>query len=431
MRKSILIFAVAFLLLMLVPSAFAGSFFTVMDTKDVNGSIAFDLRNDFGSDIIPDAEGAHGGYLVFQYDGENISVLSSSVLRIRPERTGTVVLDKALPTSGYINISIIYYETDGVSYPPETYPVFASNGLTLKSFSSGTGRQYSNDTLFVTFSMKADGETDISSIDVDVLDNPQYFIYETKSAPNKMNKGDERDFTITFKPQKSMPDTIIYTTVYIPIFVSYKYVDGLASTQRFNESVIVMNEDKVKGTEPPKMNAKLDMPKTLKQGESADVKVYLYNSNTGGHSACNVKLSLGSSDGKVSIPIQTITPLNNKIEPTAYYPADPLETFAINTADTIASGMYSLTLTVDYEDCDWKFEESFTSSVEFEVISDATNTTTDTEDATTDTEDTTTQTDEETTDAESTLIFYLTLGLLVAVVVFLVVHFLQMWSRYA
>lgn len=444
MRRSPFILIITVLFLMLTPIAFAGDILDVIDTKNVNGSIGLYIKNELGNqNMLPDAEGAKAGFLVFRHGDENITVKSGSVKRLRPDQTGLVILDKAWPTIKYINLTIDYDDGMGGTYPTETAYVFAKPGLTLKSTSIGNDPQFSNETLTMTLTFKVEGGDDVKSIDVDILQNPRYFIYESKSVPGKMEMGETRDFVFTFKPQNNMEDTMITTTSSLPLFISYRYFNQSAS-QRINESVMVFNEDKVSGDEPPVIRAKLEVPTTITQGDSAIVSAYIYNSNTGGHPASGLSLTLSAEDD--IIPLHTIIPAETKLDPTAAYSSTPITTFNITIPEGTTPKTYTLTLRVNYTDFEWRFVKgSITKTTTFEVLAKEpepladTNTTanqTTNQTSTTPIEpvinDTTTAAPtEQEPPVESPILFYVSLALLLAIVVLLSMHLLGVYTRYA
>ena len=431
--KKIIVFAVIISLL-LAAQCFATTFVSLQKTENVNGSIGLYLKNERSFDIHPDSTEYSYKYLIFSIGDENLSVIDA-MPEIEPDETRRVVLNKTWPSSGYIKINVTYDDGEGSRYKSDELVVF-SDSLSKASVDFGGGKHFSNETLSMTIKLKA-GDADAKSINYEFVSVPKYFSLETDSLPGSVPAGEERDFIFTFKPLSAMDEATVYAPIYFPLKVSYTYF-GFETYDIFNESVTLFNEAQVKGSDVPFIRLKLIAPSEIIAGESASIKVYAFNDNGGGNSACDVNFTLTSDKDSISIPVSKIVP-GEKLESKADFLNEPSATFEISTSKGAALGKVKLKMEVSYRDCILRFMDSESIEKEIEIKAEAEKVET-TEEANETVEVIVMNITTEETPTETTTVdeveegrgfkFYLLLGLIGAVVLFFVVHILRVRSQY-
>jgi len=431
--KRILIFTVVFALLLSAP-VLGATFVSLQGTENVDGSIGLYLENEKPFDIHPDYKEYDDSYLVFSYNGSNITIVDSPSTLSEGEK-GLVVLDKAWPTSGYIKLNITYRDSGSV-YEQDSLVVFSKKGLTKKSVSFGEGRKFYNETLKLTLTLKGSGDEDAKNIHYGFVSLSDYYNLQSHSIPGRVPMGEELEFKFTFKPAENLEDTVIYKTMYFPLKVTYTYY-GFNTFEIFNESITVFNDEQVKGGDVPTIRIKIETPSEIIAGESALVKVYAYNNNTGGHTAEAINFTLSTGEGTISIPIHTILPGEN-LEPKADFLSEPSATFNISTSKNTPIGKVKLNLKVSYKDSILRFTDSKNIEKEITIVKEQeeeqeeeeVEEEEEPEEEETEVEEEETTEEEEEKEPKSAFNFYLILGIIAAVMIFIVVHILRVRSQY-
>lgn len=353
---------VALAFLFVIPIVQAGTVITMVDAVNANGSIGLYLRNELGVTIFTDNTKNDRNVLTFTVNGSNISINSDkSDSEVPKGLTKFIVLNKAWPAGGYYTVDITYRDAGGGYYPKDTYTLFAKPPLSLASYSISPSRVLSNQTrVMYTAKISGSGEASVSNINFQLLANPKYYLMSNSKIPGALSAGATADLELTFdKDSQTFPDTVIYTTVYVPMQFTYKSM-GFEGTQTFNTSFVIFNSA-TSVSQSPKMNARIAVPESAEPGQKVAIPVYAWNSNVGGNPACNANLTLTSDSSDLSIPINKIAPggeFKGRVEETA----DPTATFTVEVSPSTKSGSYKLTMTVDYQDCTWKSTDFFVKS---------------------------------------------------------------------
>ncbi|HIK02998.1 TPA: hypothetical protein H1012_04105 [archaeon] len=355
-NKTILLLIIVFLFL--VPAVHAGSVITVTEFVNANGSIGIYLRNELGVTIYTDSIKNDRSSLTYTVNGTNVTInADKSDSEIPRDFTKFVVLNKEWPSSGYYNVDITFRDAGGGLYPKDTYVLFAKPPLALLSESITPTKVLSNTSkLTYTAKIQASGENSVSSINFDLVKNPKYFIISDSKIPGALSKGATADIIITFeKDGQAMPDTVVYTTLFIPMRFTYNTM-GFEGSQIFNTSFVMFNTLTTSG-QFPVMEARIAVPaETVQPGQEVSIPVYVWNSNVGGNNACNVTLTLTSNSTDVAIP-SNIIPIDGDFKGRIEEMPDPTATFTADISSSAKSGDYKLSLNILYTDCSWKNEE--------------------------------------------------------------------------
>ncbi len=344
----ILLSIVAFLFL--TPIVHAGSVVTVTDAVNANGSIGLYIKNELGVLIYTDSTQNDRTVLSFSVNGSNTTInTEKSALELPKEQTKFVVLNKEWPAGGYYNVDITYRDAGGGLYPKETYTLFAKSPISLEVITIEPTKIFSNVSR-VTYKakVKASCEASVSNINFRLISNPKYYLIEDSKTPGALSQGSSSDMQLIFdRDDRSFPDTVIYTTVYIPFEFTYSTM-GFQGQQSFNYSFVIFNAVSSAGV-VPKLDAKISVPESAEPGKTVSVPVYVWNSNVGGNSACNVTLKLSSNSSGVSIQSPDSS-VEGELKGRVDANETPSATFDVAVSDSAASGNYALSLRIDYVD---------------------------------------------------------------------------------
>ncbi|HIK01916.1 TPA: hypothetical protein H1008_02270 [archaeon] len=347
MKRIAIITIIVFLLLS--SSAYAGSILTISNASMENGSIVLHIKNEVSSVMYTNSSKHSTESLSFMVDGNSVNIKSSEANDIAYGSTKKVVLDSTWPTTGAKLINVTYTDSASTSYPSEFWVVFAQKGLVKIDYSYSPSIADTDSDLIATFTLKSSSEAAITSLDIDIPNNPRYFFVDSKGFPNSMSAGDEREFKIYLKSTgSSMSDTTIYTTAYLAINVTYAYL-GYNDELSLNESIIVFNPLKVSTL--PHVMTKMEGPQSSEQGTTAEIKAFAWNDKEGSNKGCSLSLSLSSDESRLSIPVTTIIPGEDLVH-TYAVPADSLGTFKVEIPSDLSDGEYYLTLKGSYKDCE-------------------------------------------------------------------------------
>ncbi len=339
--------------------AHAGTVLSVTDAVNINGSIGLYLKNELGITIKTDSTKETVNVVTFFINGSNTTIdVARSASELPKGLVKLVVLNAAWPSGGHYNVNITYRDAGGGFYPEEHYVFFAKPPLILTGSSTNPTRVLSNNTKIIyTTKLTAAGEADVSNINFELLANPKYYTLSGTNSPGALSKGANSDIVLTFERDgQSFPDTVVYTTVFVPMKFTYKTM-GFESSQTFNDSFVLFSSSSSVSL-LPKMNARIAVPEYAEKGNSVSIPIYIWNSNVGGHSGCSVNATLAASSSDLSIPISTILP-GTEFKGRIDEPEEPAINFTVNIANSTASGDYKLTLTTSYQDCEWKSYDSF------------------------------------------------------------------------
>ncbi len=365
MKKYILI-SVLFATLVIANAVSAGAVVTINDVTNINGSIGVYLKNEYYPKIFIDTTQRTASILTFYIDGIRAPVDGAhSIESLSPGGEGLVVLKSAWPEKGYQNLSIAYTDGSGISnYPHEWAAVFSKPALTVKSVETTPAKIYTNGTVTVKIRVVA-GDRDIGSLNSELVTQPKYFQLSESNVPAFIKAGSEKEFVFNFNPSgQQMPETIIYSTSYVPLKLTYTYY-GTSASSVMNKSFIVLNRFATRGL-LPQLGLKLEMPSEIVQGSTTNISVYTWNSVLKSNKLCDLNLTLTADNSAIEIPVRTVItadPLDGRTD----IPEDPAAVFLVNTKDSTPVQKYSLTVLGNYKDCDWKIPDTGSKSISFEV----------------------------------------------------------------
>ncbi|HIJ98405.1 TPA: hypothetical protein H1005_00485, partial [archaeon] len=368
MKKSLLL-SLLIASLLIANAASAGTVVTITKLVNTEGNIGLYIRNEFYPKMFTDSALRNASTLTFHLDGVRAPVDGSkSAESISPGDERLVVLRSPWPTSTFQNLSIVYTDGSGTSnYPVESILVFAKPALTVKEVITEPPHIFTNASVTIRLKMLAAGDKDVSSINVNVLNQPKYFQITDMSNPAFLKVGEEKEFIFKFKQSgEKMPETIIYSTSYFPVELSYSYY-GYPVKTVINQTFVVLNRLTTQGL-IPKLDFKLDVPPEIERGNSTNLMVYAWNSISGSNKICDVNLTLTADDASIEISEGT-TFLPGPYEGRADIPEDPVTTFLIKTSPSTTSKQHTLTAGASYIDCDWKIPDKKSKSINFEVKS--------------------------------------------------------------
>lgn len=369
MKKLALLVAIFAAFLFIIPFAHAGSIITVTKSENINGSIGLYIRNELGVQIKTDNTKDSTNVLSFSVNGSNVSVDSDRTPEgISKGMEALVVLRYSWPAGGYYQVDVTYKDAGGGFYPKETHALIAKQPISAGQITIEPEKVLSNYSKIVfTMPVSWTGEDSISNINFELVAPPKYFRLSDSKYPGALSKGATSNIVLTFeRTDASFEDTIVYTTVFVPIKLTYRTL-GFDSSQLFNESFVIFNS-KTYTSDIPKMNARIDIPSEIERGKNTNVNVYVWNSNVGGHNACNATLTVSTNNPYVQIPASTAAPSGQfagRVEETD----SPTAAFELQTTSSTPTGNYTLTLNVDYKDCLWKNPGTFAKTADFSVKS--------------------------------------------------------------
>jgi len=366
--KKYLLIAFLFASLIISSSAFAGDIVTITKTDNVNGSIVITLRNEYFPKMFTDASFKNATILLFYLDGNRIPVdPSRSVESLGPGFEGKVTLKAGWPSSGFQNLTILYADSSGTILPPQEWTlIFAKPAFSVKDVTTDPLRVYTNNSVKVLIRITASGDKDISNINTELMSQPRYFQLTDVNTPTSLKAGETKTFYFTFKQSgESLPETVLYSTAYLPLKITYNYY-GYETKAQINESFVVLNRFAISNS-LPQLNLKLDLPASIKQNENTSLNVYAWNSIIGSNKICDVNLTLISDSSGLELPITNVLSSDLSLAGRADTPDEPIATFPVKaTADTPAK-TYTLTANATYTDCDWKIPGVFKKSTSLEV----------------------------------------------------------------
>jgi len=368
MNKAILLLSAVLFLSIISASALAGEVITITDVVNVDGKIGLYIRNEVGLTMRTDNSDYNISVLdYFIGDTRLLSIPAESVDKIPTDEIKLVVLDRAWPTTNYATVKVVFIDQTGLNYNPEHGYAFAKTGLTLIESWTDPKLITSNSSFTIFLKMKASGEGNITQIDETYVVNPKYYLYVSHSTrPLSLKQGETGTYSFTYKLSgMAVPDTIDYETVYVPAQFTYMYLNRSAKTL-VNESVIIYNRVKISSL--PEMKSVIDIPNTIILGKTLDVPVYVWNTKSGSHPACNLNLTLKEGSGELELPISNILPSDKTFPPATEQSSEPTATFKLTIPEAVSEGDYTLTLSGKYRDCDWKAPGSFEHTKQFSVV---------------------------------------------------------------
>jgi len=367
MKKIILLLSVLLFTIALSASVMASEAISITDIENVDGKIGLYIRNDVGLTMFTDNSEKNTSVLNYYLDDVKLlSIPSESAVKILTEQTKLVVIDKVWPTTQYSKIKVVFTDVSGMNYEPEYGYVFAKQGLSLVESWTEPKMVTSNSSFTLYLKVRASGEERIKDIGISTIANPKYYTFVSNTEnPINLNQDDTATYSFTYKLSgQSIPETIIYETVSAPILFNYKYLNQSTKT-KINESVIIYSRLKVEGLLPV-MKSMIDVPNTVTAGKIITVPIYVWNSLSGSHSACNLNLTLEETSGKFSIPIPHILP-GETFAPATDQSSEPTANFEVTIPESVLEGDYTFKLSGTFSDCEWSapglFDQTKTVSV--------------------------------------------------------------------
>jgi hypothetical protein len=360
MKRTILALSILLFAAMLSAPVLAGDVITVTDVQEVNGKIGLYIRNDVGLSMRTDNSEDNTSVLNYFVNNETIySIPSESADRILTEAIKLVVIDHAWPETEYATVGVAFKDTAGHKNDREISYAFAKPGMELISTRTDPELITSNASFTIYLTMKASGEKAISNINAEYLEHPKYYTFVSDSYEHTtLGQNGTADYAFTYKLSgRSMPETIVYETINIPLRFSYRYFGKYVSWV-FNETVVIYNRQKI-GNNLPTINSLIDVSNTLIQGNVLDVPVFVWNSKSGSHSACKINLTLSEESGEFEFPTKNILPSDKTFPPGESQSSDPTAIFTMELPESIPEGEYDIVLSGNYVDCEWNAPQSF------------------------------------------------------------------------